>query len=152
MVAYLKDHNKWDQSQYDLICWPAFSSAWNTNVSPCFVPKFCHKHLPVGVKAHRNDPKYLHCCPACGDPLKTNEHLLMCRAPSRIVWQQHFIRALDKELCRLLTATSMTTFIKTMFDCLFDGHIIPQNTEFANIMKTPASIGWMPLFRGYWST
>jgi hypothetical protein len=58
MVTYLKDRNKWDQSQYDLICWPAFSSARNTTVSPRFVPKFCHRHLPVGVKAHRNDPKY----------------------------------------------------------------------------------------------
>jgi hypothetical protein len=152
MVAYLKDRNKWDQSQYDLICWSAFSSARNTIVSPRFVPKFCHRHLPVGVKAHRNDPKYSPCCPACGDPLETNEHLLMCSAPSRIAWRQQFIRALDKELHRLHTATSMITFITTVFDRLFDGRIIPQNAEFADILITQASIGWMPLFRGYWST
>jgi hypothetical protein len=76
----------------------------------------------------------------------------MCRAPSRIVWRQQFIRALDKELSHLHIATSMTTFIKTVFDCLLNGLIIPQNNEFADIMKTQASIGWMPIFRGYWST
>jgi hypothetical protein len=76
----------------------------------------------------------------------------MCRHPSRIVWQQQFIRALDKELCRLHIASSMTTFITTVFDRLFDGRIIPQNNEFADIMQTQATIGWMPIFRGYWST
>jgi hypothetical protein len=45
----------------------------------------------------------------------------------------------------------MTTFIMTVFDRLLDGRIIPQNNEFADIMKTQASIGWMPLFRRYWS-
>jgi hypothetical protein len=29
---------------------------------------------------------------------------------------------------------------------------MPQNNEFADIMATQAAIGWMALFRGYWST
>jgi hypothetical protein len=46
----------------------------------------------------------------------------------------------------------LITFLKTVFERLFDGRIIPQNNEFSAIMQTQASIGWMPLFRGYWST
>jgi hypothetical protein len=39
------------------------------------------------VKAHRNDPKYSPSCPACGDPMETNEHFLLCKAPSRLAWR-----------------------------------------------------------------
>jgi hypothetical protein len=103
MVEYLKDRNQWDQIQYDSICWLAFSLARNTTVSPRFIPKHCHRHLPVGVNAHRNKSKYSPSCPACGDPLETNEHFLICSAPSRIAWRKQFISSLDKELWRLHT-------------------------------------------------
>jgi hypothetical protein len=45
------------------------------------------------------------------------------------------ISALDKELRRLHTGASMTTFLKTELDHLFNGRIIPQNNEFAAIME-----------------
>jgi hypothetical protein len=76
----------------------------------------------------------------------------MCSAPSRLAWRQQFISALDKELQHLHTGATMITFMKTVFDRLFEGHIIPQHTAFRDIVETQASIGWMPLFRGYWSS
>jgi hypothetical protein len=42
--------------------------------------------------------------------------------------------------------------LKTVFDHLFEGRIIPHHNDFLAIVETQASIGWMPLFRGYWST
>jgi hypothetical protein len=110
--------------------WSAFSTACNITVSSRFIPKHCHRHLPIGVKAHHNNSKYSPSCTACGDPLETNEHFLMCSAPSRIAWRQQFISSLDKELQRLHTGATMITFMKTVFDRLFDGHIIPQHNEF----------------------
>jgi hypothetical protein len=149
MEDYLKERNQWDQTQFESICWPAFSSARNTSVIPRFIPKYCHRHLPVGVKAHRNNPKYSPSCPACGDPMETNEHFLMCKAQSRLAWRQQFITSLDKELRR--TGSNLIMFLQTVFERLFDGRIIPQNNEFSDIMVTQAAIGWMPIFRGYWS-
>jgi hypothetical protein len=152
MVEYLKERIQWDQIQYDSICWSAFSLAQNTTVSPRFILKHCNRHLPVGVKAHRNDDsKYSPSCPACGDPLETNEHFLMCSTPFRIAWRKQFSSSLDKELWRPYTGATMITFLKTVFDELFEGRIIPHHNEFVDIVQTQASIGWMPLFRGYWS-
>jgi hypothetical protein len=52
---------------------------------------------------------------------------------------------------RALTSTHQSlndSVSKTVFDRLFHGRIIPQNNEFAAMMETQASIGWMPIFRG----
>jgi hypothetical protein len=57
MVAYLCARNDWTQTVYDSVCWSAFSTARNTLISPRFAPNFCHRHLPVGIKAHQNASK-----------------------------------------------------------------------------------------------
>jgi hypothetical protein len=80
MAQYLKDGNDWDDVMYDSIHWPAFSSARFSTPNQQFVPKYSHRHLPVGDKANRNDSKYSPCCPACSAPLETNEHFL-CASP-----------------------------------------------------------------------
>jgi hypothetical protein len=151
MEEYLLDRNQWDQPQFDAICWPAFNSARNTTVSPRFVPKFCHRHLPVGVKAHRNDPKYSPSCPACGDPLETNSHFLLCSAPSRLPWRKQFFKSLEKELRHLQTSAPLILFLVSVFNSLLEGIPVPSTERFAEIVACQASIGWMVLFRGYWS-
>jgi hypothetical protein len=64
MSKYLKDHHDWDDITYKSVCWwPVFSAARFTATNSRFVPKYCHRHLPVGDKANRNDSKYSPKCP-----------------------------------------------------------------------------------------
>jgi hypothetical protein len=120
--------------------------------APRFVPKFCHRHLPVGIKAHRNDPKYSPSCPACGDPLETNSQFLLCSAPSRLAWRKQFLTSLEKELRRLQTSAPLILFLVSVFHSLLEGIPVPPTERFAAIVDNQASIGWMALFRGYWSS
>jgi hypothetical protein len=50
MSKYLKDRNDWDDATYASVCWPAFSSARYSTPNSRFVPKYSHRHLPVGGK------------------------------------------------------------------------------------------------------
>jgi hypothetical protein len=151
MSQYLKERHGWDDVTYDSVCWPAFSAARFTTTNSRFVPKYCHHHLPVGEKANRNNPKYSPKCPACSHPLETNEHFLLCKAPSRLAWRRQFLAALVKELARLFTAPSMQTFMIETIDCLLDGRIILSTGPFSTIAASQNRIGWMQIFRGYWS-
>jgi hypothetical protein len=152
MEEYLLEHNQWDQSQFDAICWPAFTSASNNTVSPRFVPKYCHRHLLVGVKVHQNDPKYSPSCPACGDPTETNGHFLLCSAPSRLAWRKQFITSLEKELRCLQTEAPLSHFLSTVFTSLLEGQPVPPMAGFEAISASQALIGWMAILRGYWSS
>jgi hypothetical protein len=48
MSEYLKLRNDWDDARYESICWPSFSSARFSTSNSRFVPKYSHRHLPVG--------------------------------------------------------------------------------------------------------
>jgi hypothetical protein len=106
----------------------------------------------VGVKAHRNDPKYSPSCPACGDPEETNSHFLLWRAPSRLAWRQTFITSLETELRRLQTSAPLILFLVSVFQSLLARNPIPPSAGFGDIFESQASIGWMAIFRGYWSS
>jgi hypothetical protein len=121
MSKYLQARNAWDEETYASVCWPAFSSARFSTSNSRFVQKYSHRHLPVGGKANRNDSKYSPCCPACSAPLETNEHFLLCKAPSRLQWWQKFLASLKRELTRLYTSPTMITFLKETIDRLLDG-------------------------------
>jgi hypothetical protein len=95
MTAYLQARNDWDEATYESVSWPAFSAARFTTTNSRFVPKFCHRHLPVGEKANRNDAKYSPCCPACSNQCETNAHFLLCKAPSRLQWRRKFIASFE---------------------------------------------------------
>jgi hypothetical protein len=151
LTQYLKDRNDWDDETYSSVCWPAFSSARFSTSNSRFVPKYSHRHLPVGEKANRNDSKYSPSCPACSAPLETNEHFLLCMAPSRVQWRQHFLSSLERELTRLYTSPTMITFLKETIDRLLDGKIISCTGTFRDIVVSQNRIGWMSLFRGFWS-
>jgi hypothetical protein len=86
MIEYLQERNDWDDETYESVYWPAFASARSKAIDPRFIPKYSHRHLPVGVKANRNDSKYSPACPApdCEELSKSNDHLLLCSAPSRL--------------------------------------------------------------------
>jgi hypothetical protein len=61
-------------------------------------------------------------------------------------------KALEKELRRLHTADKLIQFMKNAFDRLFERHIIPQHRDCSLVVNAQASIGWMHLLRGFWST
>jgi hypothetical protein len=151
MSQYLMDRNDWDDETYESVCWPAFSSARFSTTNSRFVPKYSHRHLPVGAKANRNDSKYSPCCPACSAPLETNEHFLLCKAPSRLQWRWQFLAALETELTRLYTSHTLITFLKETLDRLLDGKLISCTGTFHEIAKSQNRIGWMTIFRGFWS-
>jgi hypothetical protein len=116
MTEYLWDRNDWDSKTFESVSWPAFSAARFATSNSRFAPKFCHRHLPVGDKANRNDAKYSPCCPACSDPCESNGHFLLCNAPSRLQWHQKFLASLETELTRLYTSPQMTTFLMETID------------------------------------
>jgi hypothetical protein len=151
MIQYLKDRNDWDDATYASVSWSAFSSARFSTFNSRFVPKYSHRHLPVGEKANRNDVKYSSCCPACSAPIETNEHFLLCAAPSRLQWRQQFLASLENELTRLYTSPVMITYLRETIDCLLDGKIISCTGTFHAIAVSQNRIGWMTLFRGFWS-
>jgi hypothetical protein len=152
LIKYLKVRSNWDEATYTSICWPAFSSARFTSVGPRFVPQFCHRHLPVGVKANRNDSKYSRYCPACDEPYETDEHFLLCKAPTRIAWRIKFLAALEREeLLRLHTADSLIQFLKTAIDRILSGRIVSSIGTFSTIATSQNLIGWMAFLHGYWS-
>jgi hypothetical protein len=151
MSQYLTQRNKWDDNTYASVCWPAFSSARFSTPNSRFVPKYSHRHLPVGDKANRNDSKYSPCCRACSAPLEANEHFLLCAAPSRLQWRHKFLVLLEREVTRLYTSPAMTTFLKETIDRLLDGKIISCYGTFQEITASQNRIGWMTIFRGFWS-
>jgi hypothetical protein len=151
MTEYLRDRNDWDSQTFESVSWPAFSAAPFAISNSRFAPKFCHRPLPVGEKANRNDAKYSPCCPACSDPCESNEHFLLCKAPSRLQWRQKLLASLETELTRLFTTPQMTMFLMETIDRLLDGKIISCTGTFHEIAHSQQSIGWMALFRGYWS-
>jgi hypothetical protein len=114
-------------------------------------PKQFHRHLPVGVKANRNDPKYPPSCPACDEPYETDEHFLLCKAPTRIAWRTKFLAALERELLRPHTVDSMIQFLKTALDRILSGRIVTSTGPFSIIATSQTRIGWMALLHGYWS-
>jgi hypothetical protein len=151
MSTYLQARNDWSEATYESVCWPAFSSARFSTSNSRFVPKYSHRHLPVGEKAHRNDSKHSPCCPACSAPLETNEHFLLCKAPSRLQWQQKFLASLERELTRIYTSPTMITFLKETIDRLLDGKIVSCAGTFQDIAVSQNRIGWMSVFRGFGS-
>jgi hypothetical protein len=151
MIDYLCERNDWTPEAYASVCWSSFSTARHTSVGPRFVPKFCHRHLPVGVKAHQNASKYPPACPACGDPQETNDHFLLCAAPSRLLWRTQFLAAFDHELCRLKTDTVLINFMKMTFASILERRPVEPPPTFVETAASQASIGWMQLFRGFWS-
>jgi hypothetical protein len=152
MSQYLPDRNDWDDASYESVSWPAFGSARLSTSNSRFIPKYSHRHLPVGEKANRNNSKYSPCCPACSAPLETNEHFLLCAAPSRLQWRQKFLASLERELTCLYTSQAMIPFLKETIDRLLDGKIISCTPgTFHEIAVSQNWIGWMSLFRGFWS-
>jgi hypothetical protein len=58
MKEYLRDHNDWERETFESVSWwPAFGAARSATSNSRFAPKFCHRHLPVGERANRNDAK-----------------------------------------------------------------------------------------------
>jgi hypothetical protein len=151
LLQYMKDRNNWDDVTYASISWPAFSFARFSTSNQRFVPKYSHRHLPVGEKANRNDSKFLPCCPACPVPLQTNTHFLLCKAPSRFQWRQQFLAGLESKLTRIYTSPTIITFMKETITRLLDGKIISCTGTFHEIAPSQNRIGWMSLFRGFWS-
>jgi hypothetical protein len=151
MSEYLKDRNDWDDATYESVSWPAFSAARFATPNSRFLKNFSHRHLPVGDKANRNDAKYSPCCPACSNPCETNEHFLLCKAPSRLQWRRKFLPSLKKELTRLFTSPTMVTFFIETINRLLDGKIISRTGTFHEIAQSQQRIGWMTIFRGFWS-
>jgi hypothetical protein len=154
MIEYLQKRNQWDDAIHASVSWPAFSAARFTTVDPQFVPKHSHRHLPVGVKANRNDSKYSPACPApeCGELQETNDHFLMCSAPSRVEWRTKFQAAFSKELTRLLTDPPLQAYILETSSRLFAGRIIASTGPFQAVARSQLKIGWIGLFRGFWSS
>jgi hypothetical protein len=117
MIEYLKERNHWDDETHASVSWTAFAAARFTTIDPRFVPKHSHRHLPVGVKANRNDSKYTPACPApeCVELQETNDHFIMCSSPSRVAWRLKFQAALATELTRLLTdpPSKLTSLIRS---------------------------------------
>jgi hypothetical protein len=151
MTEYLRDRNDWDSETFESVSWPAFSAARFAISNSRFAPEFCHCHLPVGEKANRNDAKYFPCCPACPDPCKSNKYFLLCAAPSRLQWHQKLLASLKTELTRLFTSSQMIMVLMETIDRLLNGKIISCTGTFHEIAHSQQSIGWMALFRGYWS-
>jgi hypothetical protein len=149
MTEYLRDRNAWDEETFESVSWPAFSAARFTTPNSKFDPKFCHHHLPVGDKANRNDSKYSPCCPACSTPCESNEHFLVCNAPSHLQWRQQFLVSIKKELTRLYTSPLMATFLMETIDRLLDGKIISCTGTFHEIAQSQQHIGWMIMFCGF---
>jgi hypothetical protein len=149
MTEYLKARNDWDDATYESVSWPAFSAARFTTTNSRFVPKFSHRHLPIGDKANRNDVKYSPCCPACSNQCETNEHFLLCKAPSCLQWRRKCLASLEKELTRLYTSPRMTTFLIETIDRLLDGKTISCSGTFREIAQSQKRIGWMTIFRGF---
>jgi hypothetical protein len=145
MINYLSERNDWNPSEYDSVNWNVFSTARNTSVSPQFVPKFCRCHLPVGEKAHQNASKYPPQCPTCGSPSETNDHFILCYAPSRLLWRTKFLRALDKERRRLYTDPTLIQFMKIVFTCTFNRSVVEPISAFSAIVKTQSfwSNSWL---------
>jgi hypothetical protein len=85
------------------------------------------------------------------DPQETNDHFLLCTAPSRLLWRTKFLSSLDRELRRLQTDALLIKFLKQIFANVFARIPIVPPPQFLDVAQSQASIGWLPLFRGFWS-
>jgi hypothetical protein len=66
-------------------------------------------------------------------------------------WRQTFLASLERELTRLYMCPEMATFLKETIDRVLDGRIISCTGKFQDIAASQTRIGWMALFRGFWS-
>jgi hypothetical protein len=131
----------------------AFACTRFSAIDPKFVPKFSHRHLLVGVKANCNDSEYSPACPApeCEELMESNDALLLCSAPSSLRWRHHFFIALSKEPDRLRTDPPLRDYPVSTLTAVLESRQIPTDGQFHTLATSQTRIGWLCLFRGFWS-
>ncbi len=149
---YLMDRNMWPRTTMEDIHWDAHGAAHSYHrPQRCFLVKLCHRHLPLGVKLHRRDPKYPPTCPGCQDDLETHHHFITCKAASRIQWRI----ALLAQLRQHMTFTKTDDILKeTILDCLdrtMAQRPIYTHGPFRQALEAQEKIGWVRMLQGYWS-
>jgi hypothetical protein len=114
--TYLKDHNAWTERTLDNIHWDAHgASHYNHQSQHCFLIKLCHRHLPLGQRLHRRDPKYPSTCPGCREDLETQTHFLTCTADSLLQWRLQLLTNLRQLMTELHTDSNLQ---ETILTCL----------------------------------
>ena len=158
LMTYLKHRFNWDTNTLRSIDWTVFRR---------LVTKHRHKHkilvkhlhaiAPTGHIAHRNQPHLPQSCPSCPCADETNDHIIVCLAPSRAQWRA----ATMAKLVRNIENTWKTDPIleSILREGLLRTHQYPlpvvrcetYPSSYHNLITSQNTIGWIQLYRGRWS-
>jgi exonuclease III len=149
---YLRERNTWSENTLDDINWDAHGSS-HSHHRPhrCYLVKLCHRHLPLGAKIHRRDPKYSPICPGCREDLETHNHYIKCGAPSRIQWRINLLATIHKQLTKSSTDDQLQETIIDSIDRAIANRSVSTHGPFHRALEAQERIGWIHMLQGYWS-
>ena len=149
-IGYLQERFHWSNHTTEIIAWKSLSCAIRRVHRPCLTTKICNDLLPVAtvLKKWRHQPSD-RCC-LCGD-VETKEHLLTCKASTRVQWRVKLISTLRRRMASLHTDPGLQdTFCSAITDWL-DTQSVPlakYPSTYHPALITQSHIGWRQLFMG----
>ena len=115
-----------------------------------FYLKWIHLILPTGSVLHKRSPLESPFCPACGVQ-ETNDHLLLCRHPSRKAGYISLMSNLRRSLLDYHDPTLADILINGTNSVLSGSPIQIQRypAKYHNLITQQSSLGWINFLRGF---
>jgi hypothetical protein len=156
----MREHNaELTDADFDQIDWEGHRLAIHGHREhSTFITKFIHGQLPVGKRVHLyNQVDYNHQCPSCHEDQEDTLHMLRCRHPDRVAWQQTLMTALREHAAKTDTAEILLDLMMEGLSAWFADtplHFTRHNgaADVQRIIDHQEAIGWEQLLFGRWSS
>jgi hypothetical protein len=149
-IQYLQYRFSWSNEIIEIIAWKCLSLAIQRIDRDVLITKVCNDLLPTADTLYKMRYQYHDTCILCHNH-ETRDHIIRCKAPSRIKWRQKYICALRKRMDKMGTEFSISETLSTAIaEWLETGEVDVSNypIKYANAILSQKRIGWRHFFAG----
>ena len=149
-IEHLQNKFGWSDAIIGTIAWKSLSLAARRLNSSVLLTKVCNDLLPTAETLKKYKYQNSDKCVLC-DRIETRDHMIQCKAASRVKWRISLSTALRKKMKTLTTnyeveETFMTALCDWMENNKVDRSKFPP--RFKAALKTQDHIGWRHVFSG----
>ena len=149
-IEHLQNKFGWSDTIIGTIAWKSLSLAARRLNSSVLLTKVCNDLLPTAETLKKYKYQNSDKCVLC-DRIETRDHMIQCKAASRVKWRISLSTALRKKMKTLTTnyeveETFMTALCDWMENNKVDRSKFPP--RFKAALKTQDHIGWRHVFSG----
>ena len=154
LAEYIRTKNQWDQCTFDAVNWKVHGKADNTSLPRrVHLTKYLHEALPTYHQANLMDDGTRKCV-ACGICDETTDHILRCRAASRMEWRTGWWKAIESfhdayathPLLRYLFREAIGQWLDEDTPDIVSPVLFPPDVR--QLILSQNAIGWRQIMRG----